>query len=188
MEKKEIRDAYIKYWLENGKRPVSIYTFAQQLNIPETTFYDNYASFEGVEKDIWLSFFAETLEKLRADETYKGYSVREKLLAFYFLWVQELRGNRSYILRLYPRSDQGSVSDRRGQGAEIYFGSVCTRFLDTGALCPALLDRRQQRTFRNDGRRHREGGQSEFSAHRFGYARQHPGFREIRFCTEIIAQ
>jgi AcrR family transcriptional regulator len=98
MEKKEIRDAYIKYWLENGKRPVSIYTFAQQLNIPETTFYDNYASFEGVEKDIWLSFFAETLEKLRADETYKGYSVREKLLAFYFLWVQELRGNRSYIL------------------------------------------------------------------------------------------
>lgn len=98
MEKKDIRDAYMRYWLENGKRPVSIYTFAQQLNIPEASFYDNYASFDAVEKDIWRAFFEETLEKLRSDETYLRYSVREKLLAFYFLWVQQLKEHRSYIL------------------------------------------------------------------------------------------
>ncbi|HEV2479999.1 MAG TPA: TetR family transcriptional regulator C-terminal domain-containing protein [Puia sp.] len=98
MEKKEIRDAYTKYWLENGKRPVSVYTFVQQLGIPESGFYDNYASFDAVEKDIWRAIFEETLEKLKADETYRTYGVREKLLAFYFLWVQELRGQRSYIL------------------------------------------------------------------------------------------
>ena len=98
MEKKEIREAYIKYWLENGKRPVSVYTFVQQLGIPEAGFYDNYASFDAVEKDIWRAIFEDTLEKLKADETYRSYGVREKLLAFYFLWVQELRGNRSYIL------------------------------------------------------------------------------------------
>ena len=98
MEKKEIRDAYMRYWLENGKRPVSVYTFAQQLNIPESGFYDNYASFDAVEKDVWRAFFEETLEKLRSDETYLRYSVREKLLAFYFLWVQQLKEHRSYIL------------------------------------------------------------------------------------------
>jgi AcrR family transcriptional regulator len=98
MEKKDIRDAYIKHWLENGKRPVSVYTFAQQLNIPEATFYDSYASFDAVEKDIWKAIFEETLEKLKDDETYRGYGVREKLLAFYFLWVQQLKENRSYIL------------------------------------------------------------------------------------------
>ena len=98
MEKKEIRDAYAKYWLENGKRPVSVYTFVQQLGIAETDFYDKYASFDAVEKDIWRAIFEDTLEKLKADETYRSYGVREKLLAFYFLWVQELRGNRSYIL------------------------------------------------------------------------------------------
>src|ERR1700761_2519501 len=98
MEKKEIREAYVKYWLENGKRPVSVYAFAQQLGIPESAFYDNYASFDAVEKDIWKAIFDETLEKLRVDETYRGYGAREKLLAFYFLWVQELRGQRSYIL------------------------------------------------------------------------------------------
>jgi AcrR family transcriptional regulator len=98
MEKKEIRDAYMKYWLENGKRPVSVYAFAQQLGIPEANFYDNYSSFDAVEKDVWRSFFEETVEKLKVDETYRIYGVREKLLAFYFLWVQELKEHRSYIL------------------------------------------------------------------------------------------
>ncbi|MBS1665027.1 MAG: TetR/AcrR family transcriptional regulator [Bacteroidetes bacterium] len=98
MEKKEIREAYQKYWLENGKRPVSVYTFTQQLNISESSFYDAYASFDALEKDIWRAIFDETLEKLVADETYRAYGVREKLLAFYFLWVQQLRENRSYIL------------------------------------------------------------------------------------------
>lgn len=98
MEKKDIRDAYKKYWLEQGKRPVSVYTFTQQLNISESAFYDAYASFDALEKDIWRSILDETLEKLAADEIYRGYGVREKLLAFYFLWVQQLRENRSYIL------------------------------------------------------------------------------------------
>ncbi len=98
MDKQAIRDAYIKFWLENGKRPVSIYTFSQQLGIPEPAFYEQYASFEALEKDIWRSFFEQTLEKLKADGMYQGYGAREKLLAFYFLWVQQLRGNRSYIL------------------------------------------------------------------------------------------
>ncbi|HXB07331.1 MAG TPA: TetR family transcriptional regulator C-terminal domain-containing protein [Puia sp.] len=98
MDKKVIRNAYIKYWLENGRRPVSIYAFCQQLEIAEPAFYELFASFDAVEKDIWRAFFEDTLEKLKADETYKGYSVREKLLAFYFLWVQGLRENRSYIL------------------------------------------------------------------------------------------
>lgn len=98
MDKKVIRDAYIKYWLENGRRPVSVYTFCQQLNSSEPEFYQIYASFDAVEKDIWRSFFEETLEKLKEDETYRNYSAREKLLSFYFLWVQQLRENRSYIL------------------------------------------------------------------------------------------
>ncbi|HEY4336211.1 MAG TPA: TetR family transcriptional regulator C-terminal domain-containing protein, partial [Puia sp.] len=36
--------------------------------------------------------------KLKDDETYRNYGAREKLLAFYFLWVQQLRQHRSYIL------------------------------------------------------------------------------------------
>jgi hypothetical protein len=99
MDKKLIRDAYKTFWLENGKRPVSIYTFCQQLGISETEFYDSYSTFEAIEKDLWLSFFEDTVEKLRQDEIYQNYSAREKLLTFYFMWVQKLKENRSYILQ-----------------------------------------------------------------------------------------
>jgi AcrR family transcriptional regulator len=98
MDKNLIREAYIKYWLEHGRNPISIFAFCQQLNVTEAAFYELYSSFDAVEKDIWRAFFEETLDKLKEDETYKTYGVREKLLAFYFLWVQQLRGNRSYIL------------------------------------------------------------------------------------------
>lgn len=99
MDKHLVREAYQKYWLENGKKPVSIYTFSQQLNITESTFYDLYASFDALEKDIWRSYFQDTVNKLKSDEIYQGYGVREKLLAFYFMWVQQLKENRSYILQ-----------------------------------------------------------------------------------------
>lgn len=98
MEKKVFRDAYIKYWLENGKKPVSVFKFCQELETPESAFYDHFASFQALEKDIWRTYFDETLAKLKDDEVYRSYSVREKLLAFYFLWVQHLRENRSFIL------------------------------------------------------------------------------------------
>jgi hypothetical protein len=99
MDKKLIRDAYKNYWLENGKRPVSIYAFCQQLGIAETAFYDIYSSFDAVEKDLWLSYFKETVDKLAEDEIYRNYSAQEKLLTFYFMWVQKLKENRSYILQ-----------------------------------------------------------------------------------------
>lgn len=98
MDKATARNAYIQYWLENGKRPVSVYAFCQQLNATETDFYDSYASFDALEKDIWRAVLQETLDRLKGDQTYLAYSVREKLLAFYFLWVQQLREKRSYFL------------------------------------------------------------------------------------------
>jgi AcrR family transcriptional regulator len=98
MDKKLIREAYIKYWLEHGRNPISIYAFCQHLETTEAAFYELYSSFDSVEKDIWRAIFEETQDKLKDDEIYRGYGVREKLLAFYFLWVQRLRENRSYIL------------------------------------------------------------------------------------------
>jgi hypothetical protein len=98
MEKQQLRDAYKLYWLENGKAPVSVYAFCKIVNIPEQVFYDSYSSLESLEKDVWLGFFQETIDQLRTDETYRNYSAQEKLLAFYFLWVQKLKADRSYIL------------------------------------------------------------------------------------------
>ncbi|HVI44059.1 MAG TPA: TetR family transcriptional regulator C-terminal domain-containing protein [Chitinophaga sp.] len=98
MDKQLIRNAYKLYWLENGKAPVSVYTLCKSLDITEPAFYEAYSSLEAVEKDIWLSVFESTIEQLRADDVYLQYTSQEKLLAFYFLWVQKLKEDRSYML------------------------------------------------------------------------------------------
>ena len=98
MEKQQLRDAYKLYWLENGKPPVSVYAFCKIAGMPEATFYDLYSSLEALERDIWLGIFQETIDQLKVDEIYQGYSAREKLLTFYFMWIQKLRADRSYVL------------------------------------------------------------------------------------------
>ena len=95
----EIRNAYIKYRLENGSTPPSIYSFAMnELKIEESEFYNYYNSFDGIEQDIWNHYFHETMAKLENDETYISYSVSEKLLAFFFTLFELMKANRSFII------------------------------------------------------------------------------------------
>jgi hypothetical protein len=98
LDKTSIRQNYIEFVLENSKKPASIFSFSKLLEISESDFYSFYASFEAIEKDIWKSIFVEVLEQLEADETYQKYAAKDKLLAFYFMWVQKLRNNRSFIM------------------------------------------------------------------------------------------
>jgi hypothetical protein len=98
MEKNQVLEAYQKYWLENGHQPTSVYSFCQLINCSEKDFYDQFNSLEALDSEIWLSIFQTTIAQLEQDEIYRNYSAREKLLAFYFLWIQKLKENRSYLL------------------------------------------------------------------------------------------
>ncbi len=98
MEKYQLIEAYKKHWLENGTKPVSVYSFCKTIECNETEFYNFYNSLEAIDQDFWLDLFRSTTSQLENDDVYKNYSAQEKLLAFYFLWVQKLKENRSYIL------------------------------------------------------------------------------------------
>jgi hypothetical protein len=117
MEKKQILEAYKKYWLENGQKPASVYFFCKTLDYNETEFYTQYNSLEAIEKDVWLDIFHATLSQLENDEIYKNYSAKEKLLAFYFLWVQKLKENRSYLLL---QKDKFKLSDLKNDTLETF--------------------------------------------------------------------
>ncbi|GAB2554855.1 TetR/AcrR family transcriptional regulator [Spirosoma areae] len=97
----KIRKAYTDYVLENGKQPISVFQFAKKLKIAEADFYQEYSSFNAIEADIWLTFFTEAKATVEADETYQGYSVREKLLAFYYTWIELLKAQRSFVVYSY---------------------------------------------------------------------------------------
>ncbi|MEZ4901715.1 MAG: TetR family transcriptional regulator C-terminal domain-containing protein [Spirosomataceae bacterium] len=107
MEKIEkIRKAYLEYVLENGHAPVSFFAFAKKIKIPESDLYEFYTSFEAIDRDLWVSFFEQARTTTEQDSTYAGYSVREKLLAFYYTWIEVLKANRSYITYRYAKLPQ----------------------------------------------------------------------------------
>ncbi|RRB06940.1 TetR family transcriptional regulator C-terminal domain-containing protein [Larkinella rosea] len=107
MEKLEkIRKAYIDYVLENGTPPPSVFQFAKKLKISEADFYQEFTSFESIEADIWRDYFRQALQTVETDPIYQTYSVREKLLAFYYTWIEVLKAQRSFAVFSYNRLRQ----------------------------------------------------------------------------------
>ena len=100
----KIKQAYMEYVLEHGTQPASIFKFVRDLKIKEDVFYEHFNSFENVEKEVWLGMLTQTLETIQSEEVYDQYSAREKLLAFYYTFIEVMKGNRSFILQTTPMS------------------------------------------------------------------------------------
>ncbi|MBD8487418.1 TetR/AcrR family transcriptional regulator [Echinicola sp. CAU 1574] len=97
----KIIESYKTYLLEHGKEPVSVFKFTQSIKLKEVDFYAFFSSFVGVKRAIWQSVFEDTVTILNGQDVYQDYSAREKLLAFFYTWIEELKKNRSYFLALY---------------------------------------------------------------------------------------
>jgi AcrR family transcriptional regulator len=93
-----IKTSYIEYLLTEGKRPVSVFKYCLDLGIKEDDFYNHFGSFDGLEKHIWKGFIDKTINRLKADESFGAFSTREKILAFYYTLLEELKSNRSYVI------------------------------------------------------------------------------------------
>ncbi|EON76554.1 hypothetical protein ADIS_3004 [Lunatimonas lonarensis] len=100
-KKQLILEEYISYILENGKEPSSVFKFAKGLKMKEGEFYQFFTSFEAIKESVWEILFDKTIKELQSQEVYPGYSSREKLLGFFYTWLEELKGKRSYLLSVY---------------------------------------------------------------------------------------
>jgi hypothetical protein len=103
MANQEIQDKYIDFVLRNGETPKSVYIFAQDNGITEAQFYQDFTSFQAIENSIWKQIITTTIDRLHADESYAAYTVREKILAFYFTILEELLAKRSFVAYSYKQ-------------------------------------------------------------------------------------
>ena len=103
LDKLQIIQTYIEMVLKANNRMDSMAAFADAMDIGEQYLYEHFDSIHSIESEIWVYFIEDTLQALRSDEIYREYSVREKLLAFYFTHFQDLKKYRSYINVLYPK-------------------------------------------------------------------------------------
>lgn len=96
--KDKLLNSYIDFVLENGKRPSSVHSFTKEIKLKEGTFFKYFNSFEQLEKDFWLNIFESVLKNIQEEEEYTSYSVNEKLLSFYFAWIETLKDHREFAI------------------------------------------------------------------------------------------
>lgn len=94
----QIKNAYIDYVLIHDEKPKSVYSFVKKLKITEAEFYEFYASFESIEKNIWVELTLETINTIEEQEVWNQYSSRERILAFFYSYVEVLKKQRSFII------------------------------------------------------------------------------------------
>ena len=94
----QIKKHYIDYVLTNGEAPKSVYNFAKSLKISESDFYKIYSSFSMIEKKVWEDLTLQTLIKIKEQEVWTQYSSREKMLSFFYSYIELLKTQRSFII------------------------------------------------------------------------------------------
>jgi hypothetical protein len=98
MEKQELLQKYVEYVSKEGKKPSTVSKFTFALGIKETDFYKCFANLNQLEQFYWQNVHTSIIEKIKSQEVYQNYSVREKLLSYAFTLVETLKENRSFVL------------------------------------------------------------------------------------------
>ncbi|MFT5668958.1 MAG: hypothetical protein ACI9DK_003168 [Vicingaceae bacterium] len=89
---------YMDYVLEHEMVPKSIYKFCKVSEIKEEEFYLFYGSLASLQKGIWEQFFLNTIQVMKKNKEYEGFSNKDKMLTFFFTFFEILTLNRSYVL------------------------------------------------------------------------------------------
>lgn len=148
----KLRTAYIDYMLMHGQRPASVFKFCLDLGIREDDFYSHFGSFEGLERQIWKGFIERTILRLNTDEAYITFSIREKILAFYYTFFEDLKSNRSFVLLQLERHTKlelvpGFLKDFKSAYG-FYVESLLTEGKGTGEIAKRpYLDRQYPQLF-----------------------------------------
>ena len=100
MEKDTIFEKYIDFLLENGRKPINVYSFCKEMGTDEATFYQHFSSFEAIEKYVFINLFNKTIEVLNNNLEYLGYDDKTKLISFYYTFFENLTANRSVVMQL----------------------------------------------------------------------------------------
>lgn len=138
MDIKDIKTYYIDYVLQNNKRPESIYLFMKGIGGEEKTFYQHYTTFYDLEAAIWSDTFKDTIEKIQQEQVYEGYTVREKILSFYFTLIENLKAVRSFATFSFKNQKDfpldGGVLKASKQVFHDFVGQLITEGVYTGEI------------------------------------------------------
>ncbi len=127
---------YIDYINTHGKKPVSTASFCKEIEMDESAFYEMFASIHALENKIFEGFINATVERLEQDETYQQYSIREKLLAFYYTLIEELKKQKSFVSYYFEHSRWSKTATNTGLKKSIksYFSELVNMGVESSEI------------------------------------------------------
>ncbi|MEO8820700.1 MAG: TetR family transcriptional regulator C-terminal domain-containing protein [Ginsengibacter sp.] len=138
----EIKNGYIDYVLTNGEQPKSVYNFAKKLKITETAFYKFYGSFDAIEKAVWEDLTIATILNIKEQEVWPKYTSREKLLSFFYSFLELLKSKRSFIIYTLKKHPKKISTPGVLTGAKSEFLSFSEDVINEGLESGELTDRK----------------------------------------------
>ncbi len=144
--------SYVEFVLGHGVRPPSVFKFCKDIGISEGQFYDYAGSFSGLEKRIWKGFIDKVIGRLQNDDDFQRFTVREKVLTFYFSLLEELKLHRSYVLFQLEHSKKLEIVPDYiaafKSAFESFFGTILQEGKGTGEVANRpILDNRYPQLF-----------------------------------------
>lgn len=138
----KIQKSYIDYVLTNGERPKSVYNFAKDLKITEPEFYKIYASFDAIEKAVWEDLTLATIIKIKEQEVWPQYTSREKMLSFFYSFMELLKTKRSFIIYTLKKNPTKVTTPSVLNGSRSVFESFAEDVINEGLNSGELADRK----------------------------------------------
>jgi AcrR family transcriptional regulator len=138
----KIQNSYIDYVLTNGEPPKSVYNFAKQLKISEADFYKIYGSFEAIEKAVWEDLTLATIITIKEQEVWPQYTSREKMLSFFYSYIELLKTKRSFIIYTLKKHPAKITTPAVLNGARQVFESFAEDVINEGLDSGELADRK----------------------------------------------
>jgi hypothetical protein len=138
----QIKKAYIDFVLTHDEQPKSVYSFAKKLKITEADFYAFYASFESIEKNIWFELTIETIDEIQKQELWAQYSSREKMLSFFYSYVELLKSQRSFVIYSLKKQPKRLSTPEVLSGVKPIFENFAEEIINEGLESGELADRK----------------------------------------------
>lgn len=137
-----IKKAYIDFVLTHDEKPKSVYSFTKKLKITEADFYTFYASFESIEKTIWVELLSETISEIKQQELWAQYSSRDKMLSFFYSYVELLKGNRSFVAYSLKNNKKKLGTPEVLSGVKPIFENFAEEIINEGLESGELAERK----------------------------------------------
>ncbi|MCS6789578.1 MAG: TetR family transcriptional regulator C-terminal domain-containing protein [Bacteroidia bacterium] len=98
-----IQELYKQLVVEDKIAKMNVYSFCKALDISEADFYKHFASLDAIGRKIWSSYADEVISALKSSETYNSYTAREKILAYFFTFFENVVKDRTFIRKTYTQ-------------------------------------------------------------------------------------